>query len=152
MEQTCAVKVEFLIYFPKTSRYSPTKEGEFIHAPEYGDLYVYGGRPLSIDEFNAAPPEIWERYRYSQQPRVKVLAKSVPAKPGPEPETEPEPEQETETKPEPEAKTRKAPRKTARKVAQRAPRKRGRPKKAARDSATDKIVEEVLSDLGGPDE
>jgi hypothetical protein len=80
--------LRILLFFPKFSNYSPAKEGEFVVNPNFGDRYVYEGRTLSVEEFNKLSEEgtIFERDRYSQPIRVKIVEElAKPAKP-----TEPE--------------------------------------------------------------
>jgi hypothetical protein len=88
--------VKILLHFPKHGKYRPAKEGEFIYVPDLGERYVYEGRTLSVEEFNKLPPYIFEENRYSERPRIELVAADpepmeVKAEAEPEPKPKPQP-------------------------------------------------------------
>lgn len=66
---------KFLVYFPKHSSFTPPKAGEFFASNEFlgRSLYVYEGQLLSVDEFNAIPPHVFERDYYPERVHVAVI-------------------------------------------------------------------------------
>lgn len=65
----------FLVFFPKQSSFLPAKVGEFVATNQFlgRELYVYQGKTLSVDEFNAMPVHVFERELYPEPVRVNVL-------------------------------------------------------------------------------
>lgn len=64
---------KFLLYFVKRSRFAPPSEGEFVKTAEFGGKYVYQGRLLSREEFNALNGEVFEKERYTETVRAECL-------------------------------------------------------------------------------
>lgn len=73
-----------LIILPKTSRYSPSKLGNFLWNDEH-QAHLYGGKPLDMEEFNAISKRIFFERRdeiedFDLPPYVQMIASPVKAK------------------------------------------------------------------------
>jgi len=74
------MNIKILLFFPKTSHYSPARDGDFIISNEYPGLYVYENRLLTVDEFNeigVKRPEIFERDQFTQPIRIKIIEEPI---------------------------------------------------------------------------
>lgn len=67
--------IQVLVYMPYR-RLMNARQGEFEVTSAYPDKLLYRKRPLSVEEFNALPPTVFESGRFSLPVQIEIIEPS----------------------------------------------------------------------------
>jgi len=71
--------ISAIIFLKNVSKYAPAKQGDFLWSNEH-NCHIWGGRELSIEEFNREVDAVMEKDNYYIRPSVRIIEKQTKKK------------------------------------------------------------------------